>query len=453
MKLSDKTIGIIGLGKSGHGLIDYLNNKAKKVVAFDSKVEAKNNYDLDHYKNVDFHFGQNPRGDEAVDLIIISPGISLDHDFVQKFIQRGVEVIGEVELAFRLTAGSFIGITGTNGKTTTTALTGKMFKDAGRDPRIVGNIGNPIISEIESAGSNTVFVAELSSFQLETAKNLRCKAATIINITPDHLDRHKTMENYGNIKAKIYQNQDNEDFAIINVDDPLSLALGEQTSAQKIYVSVSQMLDGKKFPTNISIQNNKIILSKENQEFEIIDLEDIPLKGKHNYENVLCAIGLALAYEIDIKSIALTLKHFTGVEHRLEFVRKVKEVSYINDSKGTNPDASIKAVEAIEKDIILIAGGYDKNSNFDKLVSAFDQRVKLALIMGETKEKIKCSFKAQGFERYIEVNNMEEAVEMASKIAEEGDTVLLSPACASWDMYTSFEQRGEHFKALVDKLG
>ncbi len=452
MELYDKRIGIIGLGKSGHGLVTYLSNKASRVIAFDSKTESRENYKICDYPNVEFNFGSNPSGDEEVDMVILSPGISLDHGFVNKFIQRGIEVIGEVELAFRLAQGSFVGITGTNGKTTTTALTGQIFKDAGIDARIVGNIGKPIITEVENSDSATVFVTELSSFQLETIKEFNCSAGVIINITPDHLDRHKTLENYARIKTNIFKNQTPDDFAIINLDDKLSSDLTKDLASKKIYVSVYQTPDAKTAERAIFIKDGKIIYRNKLTSTEIIKLEEIFIKGRHNYENVLCATGLALSFGIEISSIAKTLKEFKGVEHRLEFVKEIKGVSYINDSKGTNPDASIKALEAIEGDIILIAGGYDKKSDFKEFVKAFENRVKLAIILGETKEILKSEFEASGFTNYKTAQDMEDAVKKANAFAEKGDTVLLSPACASWDMYTSFEQRGDHFKALVNKL-
>ena len=385
-------------------------------------------------------------------MVVLSPGISLDRDFVRLFIEREIEIIGEVELAYRLTKGRFVGITGTNGKTTTTALVGEVFKNAGFDTRVVGNIGNPPIKEIESATQDTVFVTELSSFQLETTVQLTCHAATIINITPDHLDRHRTMENYTNCKLKIFQNQSTEDVAVINVDDPLSYVGTRDLVSKKIFISTNQSLHASGYENYLFLKDHHILGRYEGDSFVLLNLSEVFLKGQHNYENVLCAIGLALAFGICKDTIAETLKTFRGVAHRLELVEVIKGVTYINDSKGTNPDASIKAIEAVEKDIILIAGGYDKKSDFNDFVSCFEGRVKHAIILGATKTQLKESFGNCHFNHFTEVEDMVQAVAYASKIAKEGDTVLLSPACASWGMYDNFEQRGEHFKALVRAL-
>ena len=452
MKIADKKILVVGLGKSGHELIAFLNRKISGILAFDADRANKGNYRAEDYPNVSFYFGENPTGDEPVDLVLLSPGIPLELDFVQKFISRGIEIIGEVELAYRLTKGRFVGITGTNGKTTTTALVGEIFKNAGFDTRIVGNIGNPIIAEIESATEDTVFVAELSSFQLETTSALTCHSAAIINVTPDHLDRHKTIENYANCKLKVFQNQTEDDVAVINVEDALSYNSAKNLSGSKVFVSTNQSLHASGYENYLFLKDNHIVGRYEKDTFVLMSLSEVYLKGKHNYENVLCAIGLSLAFGIDKEVIAQTLRDFKGVAHRLEMVEEINGVTYVNDSKGTNPDASIKALEAIEKDIILIAGGYDKKSNFDEFVSSFEGRVKYAIILGATKPQLKESFAKFNFENYIEVEDMVQAVERASEIAREGDTVLLSPACASWGMYDNFEQRGEHFKSLVRAL-
>lgn len=452
MDLSNKNILVAGLGKSGQQLIAFLDGKAKKVYAFDAKKENEQNYNTQDFGNTEFRFGENPSGDEEIDIVIMSPGISLEKDFVKSFQKRDIEVIGEIELAYRLSKGKYVGITGTNGKTTTTALTGQIFKNAGFDTKIVGNIGNPLISEIEHATEETVFVTELSSFQLETAKELRCHAATIINITPDHLDRHHTMENYANCKLKVFQNQNEEDYAVVNIDDKISFESTKNLKSKTIYISVNEDLKSKGFESFIHLQEGRICGKILGESFDLMSLSELKLRGKHNYENVLCAIGLSLAFQIPKDAIKETLQSFMGVEHRLEYVENIKGVTYINDSKGTNPDASIKALEAIGSGIILIAGGYDKGSDFNEFAKHFKNRVRFAILLGETAQKLKSALEANGFADCVLVGDMKEAVAYANQIAAEGDTVLLSPACASWDMYKSFEQRGEHFKTLVKEL-
>lgn len=453
MELSEKKIGVIGLGKSGHGLIDYLETRAKAVMAFDFNKELEKNYKAEEYKNTKFHFGVNPKGDEDLDMIILSPGISLENEFVVKFQKRGLEIIGEVELAFRQAKGSFVGITGTNGKTTTTALLGQIFTNAGYDTRLVGNIGKPIISETDSSDEKTVFITELSSFQLETIKEFTCRAATIINIAPDHLDRHHSLENYINAKARIFENQTDGDYAIINLEDPVSLSLSDHFPSKKIYFSVNKKEDAETRENSIYIVEDQIFCKRADKIQRLMDTSEIYIRGKHNLENALAAVGLALAYEIDLEIIAKTLRAFRGVEHRLEFVKTINGVDYINDSKGTNPEASIKALEAMGEDIILIAGGYDKESDFSEFVSEFREKVKHAFILGATREKLKKAFEVASFKDYTEVESIEEALQIAYKMAKKGDKVLLSPACASWGMYDNFEQRGEDFKKIVDKLG
>lgn len=449
MDLTNKAVMVIGLGKSGADLVAFLDHHAKKTMAFDLNDSLSEVY-KDRYPKVEFHFGSNPSGEEEVDLVVISPGIPLELPFVQRLRERGVRIIGEVELAFQMAKGKFIGITGTNGKTTTTALTGTLFKNAGYDARIVGNIGRPIIAEVENADEHTIFVTELSSFQLETIEKFRCHAAAIVNITPDHLNRHKTMENYAHIKGRIFENQTADDHAIINMDDPLSVEMAERTLAQKLFISVNQ--DLSHLTPSLYIRDNQLIFSTKEGKRTIAILDEIFLKGKHNYENVLIATGIALSFGIEDELIAQTLHDFQGVAHRLEFVQEIRGVRFYNDSKGTNPDASIKALEAIEKNIILIAGGMDKKSSFDEFVKAFSNRVKSAILLGETKYIIAETLDKYGFSNHVITEDMEEAVKKAYEIAVEGDTILLSPACASWDMYSCFEERGEHFKKIVSEL-
>lgn len=451
MEQEHQSIVVVGLGKSGHGLIAYLRESGHHVHAYDASTAYQAQYEEEGYAhNIQLHFGENPTGDEPCDLVILSPGIPLSKDFVKRFVSRGIEVIGEVELAARNTNGRFVGITGTNGKTTTTTLVGEIFADAGYDTRVVGNIGNPIISEIGTATEKTIFVAELSSFQLGTAHALHCTSAGIINITPDHLDRHGSMEEYTRCKLKVFDNQTAEDFAVINFEDTLSMEAVSQLGATKVFFSTQHTLDE---PYALYLDHDQIICRWGGVEHALLKTGELILRGTHNVENVLCAIALARSLDVSFDSIVATLKRFEGVAHRLESVGTVRGVSYINDSKGTNPDASIKALEAIGQNIVLLAGGYNKNASFDEFVAAFAGRVRHAIILGETKPYLRESFERLGFKNYTEVETMEEAVSCAHEIAESGDTVLLSPACASWGMYRNYEERGEDFKALVRRLG
>lgn len=445
MELNKLKIAVVGLGKSGFGILKFLDKKVEKIMAFDKK-----SYEEDliiGFSKVEFYLGQNPTGEELVDLVIMSPGITLDLPFVKRFKERDVEVIGEVELAYRLTKGHFVGITGTNGKTTTTTLIGEIFKAANLDTRVVGNIGNPIISEIETATDDTVFIAELSSFQLESISKLNCSIATIINVTPDHLDRHHTMENYLDAKLNIFKNQEKNQTAIINLDDKLLLEASKNIKSNIIYFS--QKLE---VPEGVYLKDGNIYSELGGNKIMIAKREDVFLRGSHNMENVLASVAVALSYKISPQIIANVIKTFKGVEHRLELVESINGVEYINDSKGTNTDASIKAIEAIGENIILIAGGYDKKTDFGEFVSLFRDRVKLAIFMGQTSEQLKQTCIKSGYNNFILVENMEEALKFAYQKALPGDKVLLSPACASWGMYSNFEERGDDFKNIVRGL-
>ncbi|MDO5095790.1 MAG: UDP-N-acetylmuramoyl-L-alanine--D-glutamate ligase [Peptostreptococcaceae bacterium] len=451
MDLTNKTVMVIGLGKSGFDLVAFLNQKAKKTIAFDSNASVREHYEHEGLDKVEFHFGSNPTGEEEIDLAVISPGIPLELDFVQRLKSRHVEIIGEVELAYRSTKGVFVGITGTNGKTTTTALVGELFKNAGFDTRVVGNIGKPIISEVSDSNEKTVFVTELSSFQLETIRDFRSHLATIINLTEDHLNRHKTMENYAEIKSRIFENQEPDDFAIVNLDDEYGISLAQRSKGKKFYTSVHEE-PKKEFSPALYIKEGKIFYRDQETEQVLIETREIFLKGNHNYENVLIASAMAICYGIELSVITDTLRAFRGVAHRLEWVKDINGIHFVNDSKGTNPDASVKALEAIEKNILLIAGGMDKYSVFDDFIQAFANRVKSAILLGETKNKLAETMIRFGFSEFELVSDMDEAVRTAFAMAKAGDTVLLSPACASWDMYKSFEERGEHFKKIVNEL-
>lgn len=444
MQLEDTKIVVVGLGKSGFELLKFLDKSNVKVEAYDSKSDYDQKNLENFSPNIVFNLGKNPSGEETCDMVILSPGVPLKLEFLNKFKSRNVEIIGEIEFAYRYANGKFVSITGTNGKTTTTTLTGEIFKAAGLDTRVVGNIGNPIISEVSTSTEDTFFIAELSSFQLETVKYFKSVAGAVINVTPDHLDRHGDIDNYAAIKFNIFNNQENCDYAVLNIEDPKVKELSADLKSKIIFFSTNNKLE-----RGIYVEDNII---KFNDGFKVIDVinrEDVYLKGKHNLENVMTAIGLSLSCNISIAVISDVLKTFKGVEHRLEFVDKIDGVEYINDSKGTNPDSSIKALETYNENVILIAGGYDKKSDFDEFVKLFEGRVKKAIFMGVTKDKLAETCDKYSFKDYIFKNSMKDAVKFAKSIAEAGDTVLLSPACASWGMYNNYEERGDDFKNIV----
>jgi UDP-N-acetylmuramoylalanine--D-glutamate ligase len=374
--------------------------------------------------------------------------VPTDTGFVRKAQDAGAEVIGELEIAYRVGKGKYVAITGTNGKTTTTTLVGEVFKNAGRKTYVVGNVGVAVISKALGAGEEDWLVTETSSFQLETTRHFRPEVSALLNITPDHLDRHKTMENYARAKAMIFQNQDESQYFVVNGDDPASMELAVRCGAKVIPFSRKKTLPLGCFV----MEGNIVIRDEEGQCVDICGEDELKIPGAHNLENALAAAAVSYFAGVSPAVIARTLRTFEGVEHRLEFSGEVDGVRFVNDSKGTNPDASIKALEAMKGGIVLIAGGYDKGSGYDEFVEAFQGRVKHLILLGKTAPKIKETAERHGFTDITVCRDMGECVKTGHRLAAPGDTVLLSPACASWDMYTSFEQRGEHFKSCVRDL-
>ncbi len=450
MDFKNKEVLVVGLATSGIPTVETLINLGAKVSVNDMKSREQLADTLEKLKDKDIEaiLGKHPTDIDKYDYIVLSPGVPTDLPFINKARKLGIVILGELELAYKLCKGSFIAITGTNGKTTTTALTGEIFKNAKLETYVVGNIGIAAISKALTASKAANMITEVSSFQLESIISFKPKIAAILNISPDHLNRHKTMENYINAKANVFSNQSDDDFLILNADNECTYKLRTETKSKIILFSRKSELKAGCF-----VMNNNIIFSKDGLEKEIIcGVDEIKMPGDHNLENALAATAIARCSGIDKEVIAYTLKNFKGVEHRLEFVEEIEGVSFVNDSKGTNPDASIKAIQAMKTPIILIAGGMDKGSNFEEFIQSFNGKVKHMVLIGETAKDLKQTSQKYGFVHSNEVKDMEEAVKEAFKIAVSGDTVLLSPACASWDMYPNFEVRGKHFKSSVEKL-
>ncbi|SCX88751.1 UDP-N-acetylmuramoyl-L-alanine--D-glutamate ligase [Alkaliphilus peptidifermentans] len=452
MNLKDKKILVIGLAVTGLPLVKVLVELGGRVIVNDLKSPKDLAEAIEELRDVkvDYILERHPQDIKelgAIDLAVVSPGIPLDIPFIQKLKTEGIEVIGEIELSYRLSKANIIAITGTNGKTTTTALTGAIFQNTGVKTYVVGNIGVAAISKALETKEGEPMVMEVSSFQLESIVNFHPRVAAILNLTPDHLNRHKTMENYRDAKFNIFANQDPEDYAIINYDDELCRNHSSSLKAKKIYFSRKQQLK-----EGIYVEDDVIVISFNNQKINVISTDEIKIPGNHNLENALAATAMAFVMGVDIEIISKTLKEFEGVEHRTEYVDTIEGVNFINDSKGTNPDASIKAIEAIKEPIILLAGGMDKGSDFTEFIQSFGGKVKEMIVYGETAEKLQATARALGFNNYTIVKDLDEAVVAAFKLAVTGDTVLLSPACASWDMYPNFEERGKHFKNIVSRL-
>ena len=470
MNLKNKKVLLVGLAKTGVSTIKHLNRLGAKVVVNDIKDKDKLKDILDELSdlnNVEYILGHHPENIDDIDMTVVSPGVPLDLPFILKIKSKNIEIIGEVELAYRLSKNPiFIGITGTNGKTTTTSLVGEIFKKANRDTYIVGNIGNPVIDTVELtnedsylitelssfqlvgvANENSVLVTELSSFQLESIATFKPHVSAILNFTEDHLNRHHTMEAYMEAKARIFENQDSKDFCVLNYDDEDVRSLSDNVKAKKIFFSRKKSLE-----CGIYLDEDKNIIVNINEKITLLNRDELSLPGDHNLENCMAAAAIAYVSNIDIDTIREVLKTFAGVEHRQEFVRNLNGVMFVNDSKATNPDSSIKAVQSYNRPIVLIAGGMDKQSSFDEFLDAAKENVYALVLLGETAQKIKECAQNKGFDNIIVVKDMKEAVNASYQIAKDGDVVLLSPACASWDMYKSFEVRGIDFKDNVNNL-
>ena len=380
----------------------------------------------------------------AQDIIVLSPGIPCDLPFILAAEEAGVSVISEVELAYTLTKCPITAITGTNGKTTTTTLTGEIMKAVYGNTAVVGNIGIPYSDEVERLTEKDWVVAEISSFQMEKAKEFTPHISAVLNITPDHLNRHKTMEVYIAMKEKVFEKQTAEDFCILNYGDEACRKMADKTAAKVFFFSSSEKLE-----EGIYLDGENIEVRWNGINETLINVNDLQILGVHNHENVMAAAAMAICANIPLDTIRSVLKAFGGVEHRIEYVATVDGVDYYNDSKGTNVDASIRAVLAMKKPIVLIGGGYDKCGSFDEWTQLFPGRVKHLVLIGVTAPQVRASAEKFGFTAISDCETFKEAVDLCREKAEDGDCVLLSPACASWGMFDNYEQRGDMFKEQV----
>ncbi|MBS6534491.1 UDP-N-acetylmuramoyl-L-alanine--D-glutamate ligase [Peptoniphilus harei] len=437
--IENKNILIMGFGVTGKTALKFLKEFPCKIYVYDS------NQDL-HKLNVEEDFIIFKEEDlDDIDLIVKSPGIYPFHGLLEKAREKNIEIISDIELSYRnLKTENVIAVTGTNGKTTTTTILGDILKRVAKT-YVVGNIGRGILEITKEASDNDYVVIETSSFQLEDTIDFKPHIGVLTYVTSDHLDWHKTRQNYVDAKFKIFKNQDENDFAILNYEDK-NLAEEYKLKAEKYYFSMEKIGDKGAY-----VDNGKIYFNNGEKTEEVLDIKDIKIPGDHNVRNIMAAIIACKLLNIDLDLIKKSIISFTGVEHRIEFVREVDGVKYYNDSKGTNPDSTEVAVAAMDGDVVLIAGGYDKGADFDNLIEKSKDKIKTAILFGETAEKISNSCKKSGVEFYI-TEDLKKAVELARKLSSSGDDVLLSPACASWDMYKSYEIRGQHFKDLVKEL-
>jgi UDP-N-acetylmuramoylalanine--D-glutamate ligase len=447
MELNGKRALVVGLGKSGVASALFMKAHGARVTVSDTKSgdELRNEIPvlLDHGITVETG-GHGERTFRGQDLIVVSPGVPVDAPPLVQARSLGETVIGEVELAAQFLPGPMVAITGSNGKTTTTTLTGEIIAASGFPVLVGGNIGTPAISLAERAKPETVIVLEISSFQLETIQTFRPKIAVILNVTPDHLDRHRTFEIYTDAKARIFENQQGSDFAVLNADDPTCVAMGERTRAQVFWFSRH-----KEVQQGAWVRDGNIVFRDGSGQREILQVSDIPLKGAHNLENVLAAVCGAALMGCAPEKIRQAVHAFKAVEHRLEFVATVNGVDYYNDSKATNVDATIKALESFPANIHLILGGKDKGSDYTVLNDLIRQRVKRIYTIGAAAAKIESQVKGA---EVVHAETLESAIRKASAAAKPGDVVLLAPACASFDQFKSYEHRGRMFKEIVGGL-
>ncbi len=448
MELNNKRVLVVGLGKSGVASALFLRSRGAQVTVSDSKPQEQLSEEipilLDHGIIIETG-GHGERTFHGQDLIVVSPGIPADSPPLVQARALGEPVIGEIELAAQFLPKSIVAITGSNGKTTTTTLTGEIITAGGYPTRVGGNIGTPAISLVDAARPDSVIVLEVSSFQLETIQTFRPKVAVVLNVTPDHLDRHRTFETYVDAKARIFENQHADDFAVLNADDPVCVELSDRTRAQVFWFSRK-----KEVQQGASLRDGRILFRDSSGQQEIMVASEIPLKGAHNLENTLAAICAGALMKCAPERIRAAVRNFKAVEHRLEYVATVRGVEYYNDSKATNVDATIKALESFPANIHLILGGKDKGSDYTVLNDLLRQRVKCVYTIGAAAEKIESQVKDAA--EIVHAESLDSAVQRASASAQPGDIVLLAPACASFDQFRNYEQRGKVFKALVQRL-
>lgn len=451
MDLTGKKVLVVGSGISGVAATELLHKKGIQTILFDGNKNL-NIADLRKkapvFCDVEILLGELKKADvERVGLVVLSPGVPTDLPMVNMLREQGIPIWGEIELAYYFAKGRIVAITGTNGKTTTTALTGEILANYYKDVKVVGNIGIPYTSVAADTTNETVTVAEISSFQLETVDEFHPQISAILNITPDHLNRHHTMECYIQMKERITKRQDVTDTCVLNYEDEVLREFGMKLHTKVLFFSSKRELE-----QGLYLKENQIFFSDGKEKKFIIHVNDLNILGAHNYENVMAACGMALSIGVPLEKIVEVLKRFQGVEHRIEYVTEKHGVRFYNDSKGTNPDAAIKGICAMNRPTYLIGGGYDKESSYDEWIESFGGKVKKLVLIGQTREKIAACARAHGFTEIILCDSLEDAIAVCYADAEEGDAVLLSPACASWGMFENYEERGRVFKEYVYAL-
>lgn len=457
MDLLNAKVLVVGTGMSGIGAVQLLRSQNVETYLYDENKELsvdKIKEKLCEYDNVPVFLGEIPKEIEVkLNLLILSPGVPTDIPFVNAFREKNIPIWGEIELAYAFEKGKVIAITGTNGKTTTTSLVGEMVRDYFGNAFVVGNIGFPYTGNVLQTKPDTYTVAEISSFQLETIESFKPVVSAILNITPDHLNRHHTMENYIAVKEAIASNQTKDEVCVLNYENEYTREFGKTCNASVLYFSSERILEKGFYLVNEDIYfAHAAENAHEIKQERIMNIYDMSLVGVCNIENVMAALAIGYSIGISFESMLKTIKNFKAVEHRIEYVATKKGVKYYNDSKGTNPDAAIQGIKAMNSPTILIGGGYDKHNEYDEWIDAFQGKVKKLILIGQTREKIAECARKHGFNDIIFAESLEEVMGIAEKLAEPGDCVLLSPACASWGMFPNYEVRGKMFKEFVYQM-
>ena len=451
MEWKQKKVLVFGTGISGIGAAELLEQVNAYPILYDGNDKVKEEEireKLPKDSKIEIIIGKlKDEVIQSLDLVVLSPGVPTDLPIVNKMRDQGLKIWGEVELAYENSKGDVLAITGTNGKTTTTSLLGAIMKHHQKEVYVVGNIGTPYTQAALQMTEKTVSVAEISSFQLETIEKFHPRVSAILNITPDHLNRHHTMEEYIRVKERIAENQKEDDTCVLNYEDEILREFARNLHCKVLFFSSARTLE-----RGIYLKDDRIEYNNGMDIVTVCKIKDLKLLGRHNYENVMAASAMALAYGVPLSEIQYVVKQFQAVEHRIEYVTEKNGVVYYNDSKGTNPDAAIKGIQAMDRPTLLIGGGYDKDSSYEEWIQAFDGKVRYLVLIGQTREKIAEAARKCGFFNILFAETLEEAVHICAEKAKPGDAVLLSPACASWGMFQNYEMRGKIFKEIVNHL-
>lgn len=450
MFIKGKKILVLGLGITGLSALKLLCEYKNDLMVYDEKPRDEILQTLrdNNIEDVEVIADDMLSMIQSVDFVVKSPGLPPDHKAVLLAESKEIPVISDIELAFNMgMPGTIVAITGTNGKTTSTILAGQILEETGSKAYVAGNVGKGVLQVLPSINPSDYLVLELSSFQLEHTYLFKPKVAMILNITPDHLDWHGNFENYMKSKSKIFSNQGSEDFLVLNWDQENLRVFKDKARSKVIWFSIrSELREG------VFLSHDQIVYRQDGTDQTVLSLDDIRIPGEHNLENICGVVAMMKALQIDSETIRNTIGKFKGVEHRIEFVGTVGKVDYYNDSKGTNPESTIKAIRALEGPIVLIAGGYDKKADYMEMLQQFMEKGRALVLMGATKDIIGQKARSMGIQQVYMVQDMEEAVSLAGNLAKPGDQVLLSPACASWDMFRNYEERGNKFKELVNDM-